>query len=763
MKNTETLHILLIEDNLTDVELVKRYLTRKFESFQLNNVDNETAYIAALKQNQYDIIISDYMLPTYTGMDALKYRNLHFPFLPFIIFTGSQNEPTAVECMKTGADDYVIKEHLDRMGISIKRAIQLKKIEKDKYQAEISLQYSAEYYHSLFSLSPAGLILEDAEGTILEANEAVLRISGYSRKELIGKNIRLLTPKEDEERIKKDLKRILAGQTIRQEVINVRKDGELQYAELIDTRIKLPDGSIGILSVNSDITERKKMEEELRKSNESYTMGQEAANIGSWDWDLTNDKICWSDQTFKQFGFKPGEVEPSRDLFDHLTHPDELEKVDRAMKQAIEENKAYDLKTKMFRKDGSEWIMHSIGKMFSDEKEGNRHFIGIQQDITEQVKTTHDLIRAKEKAEESDRLKSEFLANLSHEIRTPMNGIIGFSNLINQEDLSEEERKNYSNIVVNSSKQLLRIIDDILEISKLQTLKVKVFEEEVSLSDLMMELFSIYDLKARESGLHLYLKNSLSKEEGMVFTDENKLLKILGNLLENALKFTHKGKIELGVYRKEKKLEFYVKDTGIGIRKDMLEKIFDRFAQEEKEISQKTGGLGLGLSIARENAKLLGGSIRVESKKGKGAAFYVEIPYKAVYKNTSTQVKKSPKLVLVVEDEEVNYQFIEILLRKSNYPINIQHAINGIEALEFCKEHPETTLVLMDLKMPEMSGFISTQKIKSIHPQLPIIAQTAYSTEKDKERAYAAGCDAFISKPFRKEEFYKLIDNYLLQ
>ena len=762
MKTIET-DILLIEDNKADEELLTRALSKQLKSFEIDCVDNETDYIAALQQKQYNIIISDYLLPTYNGMSALKYRNTNFPLLPFIIVTGSLNETTAVECMIEGADDYIIKEHLDRLGMSIRRAIKVKNIEKEKLKTEESLHNSAEYYRNLFALSPAGLILEDAQGNIIEVNETVCRLSGYTKEELVGKNIRILAPEEDEERIWKDLKRILAGETLRQEVVNIRKDGKIQYAELIDARIKLPDGRMGILSVNNDITERKKMEDELRKSNESFSLAQEAGNIGSWDLDLINNKLFWSDQSFKQFGLLPGEVEPSRDLFDNFTHPDELNKIDRAINQAIAEKKGFDLKVKMFRKNGSKWILHSISKYIENKDGTTRRLIGIQQDITEQVKMTRELINAKEKAEESDRLKSEFLANLSHEIRTPMNGIMGFSNLINQEDLTADERKNYSNIVVNSSKQLLRIIDDILEISKLQTQQVKAMESEVLLTDLMMELFSIYDLKARESGLHLYLKNSLNPEESMVLTDESKLLKIMGNLLENALKFTYDGYVELGLQRLGKRLEFYVKDTGIGIRKEMMEKIFDRFSQEEKEISQKTGGLGLGLSIARENAKLLGGSIRVESEKGKGATFYVEIPYKATNKITKegkTQ-KKSSLIVLVVEDEEVNYQFIEILLRKSAYPIDVYHATNGLEAIDFCKNHPEIKLVLMDLKMPGMSGFEATEKIKQKRPDLPIIAQTAYSTEADHEKAEAAGCDAFISKPFSKVEFYKLIEEFL--
>jgi PAS domain S-box-containing protein len=763
--NKKNIHILLIEDNRADAALLKQTLQRQYKTFKMDCVENEAGFARAMQKKDYDIILSDYMLPSYSGMDALKYRNEHFPLIPFIIVTGSLNESIAVDCMKAGADDYIIKEHLDRLGMSIKRAIQGKQTEKEKIRAEQALQHSAEYYERLFALSPSGLILEDEKGNILDANEAILRLTGYSREELVGNHISMMAPVKDKKRIQQNIKHILSGETLRQEVINIGKGGKRQYAELIDTRIQLPNGRLGILSVNNDITERKRAEEALRQTNERLSLAQEVGKFGSWDWDIITGKRHWSDQAYLQFGLTPGEEEPSQELFDQFTHPEEKEKIKKAIEKAIENKETYDLKVRMFRKDGSQWIMHTVGKLFEDKAAGTKRMIGIQQDITEEVKITHELIRAKEKAEESDRLKSEFLANLSHEIRTPMNGIMGFSNLLTQDEISDEERKNYASIVTNSSKQLLRIIDDILEISKLQTHQVKAVETEVSLSDIMMELFSIYDLKARESGLHLYLKNELQGEEAMVFTDEGKLLKILGNLMENALKFTHAGQIDLGLYRIKNKLKFYVKDTGVGIRKEMIEKIFDRFSQEEKAISQKAGGLGLGLSIARENARLLGGSISVESEKGKGSTFMVEIPYKPVYKKVpSGKIKKQKNLsILVVEDEEVNYQYIEILLRKSPYPLEIYHATSGIEAIEFCQKHPEVKLVLMDLKMPGMNGFEASQKIKSFRPDLPILAQTAYSSEADQERAAEAGCDAFLSKPFKKEEFYHLIENFLIQ
>ncbi|MEN8249193.1 MAG: ATP-binding protein [Bacteroidota bacterium] len=253
---------------------------------------------------------------------------------------------------------------------------------------------------------------------------------------------------------------------------------------------------------------------------------------------------------------------------------------------------------------------------------------GIVLDTTEKKEIEQELINAKEKAEESDRLKSEFFDNMSHEVRTPLNGILGFSNFLKKPNVTDEQRVEYINIIQNSGHQLLQIIDDILEISKLGSNQTALLEEEVNVNDLLQELFSVFELKSIKNNIPLILKKGLPDTNSIIITDKTKLNRIVSNLLENAFKFTSDGYIEFGYKLEEGKLAIYVKDTGIGIRPEKQNIIFERFSQEEKELSQKVGGLGLGLSIAKEHAKLLGGSIRLNSEKGKGSTFYVTIPFK---------------------------------------------------------------------------------------------------------------------------------------
>ena len=284
-----------------------------------------------------------------------------------------------------------------------------------------------------------------------------------------------------------------------------------------------------------------------------------------------------------------------------------------------------------------------------------------------------------------------------------------------------------------------------------------------------MELFSVFDIKAKENQIPLYIKTELTDEQSTIFTDKSKLNKIVSNLLENSLKYTNKGSVNFGYKLINNKLEIFVKDTGIGINLEKQKIIFERFSQENEETSKSLGGLGLGLSIARENTELLGGEISVNSIKWQGSTFTVSIPYKPVNSNVEIDndknniIEAKPKYtILVAEDEEINYLFIEILVSKIfDQNCYILHAKDGLEAVEICNKRADIDFVLMDINMPNMNGFDATKGIRKLKPNLPIIAQTAYSSPEDKEKAFSAGCNAFISKPINIEELKSIIGHHL--
>ncbi len=394
--------------------------------------------------------------------------------------------------------------------------------------------------------------------------------------------------------------------------------------------------------------------------------------------------------------------------------------------------------------------------------------IAIIRDITERKVYEYNLKIAKEKAEESDRLKTAFLQNMSHEVRTPMNSIIGFSKMLEKPALSTEKRKSFTTIIINSTNQLLSIVTDILTISSIETKQENTNIDKVCINDIIIDLLSIFKNQASNQNISIYAKQHLTDKQSEIYTDRAKIIKILTNLLTNALKFTHCGSIEFGYTLVEMQniaslqLQFYVKDTGIGIPFDQREKIFECFHQADLSITRKYGGNGLGLSISKGFVELLGGEIWVESVPEKGSTFNFTIPYKPVNEieknKLHTQQKENFLTVLVAEDEEFNFLFVEEIL--IDMDLKLIHAKNGKEAVEICKSNPNINLILMDIKMPILDGNMAAQMIKEFRPTLPIIAQSAYALEHEIQK-YSGIFDDYLTKPLNQDELKQRLMKYL--
>ena len=626
----------------------------------------------------------------------------------------------------------------------------------------------------------------DANGLYTYASKIVEDILGYTPKEIVGKKYFYeLFHKDEKEKLKK-----IALDAFKQKKPflnfinrNVTKNGDVVWISTSGISILDYKGNlIGYRGSDSDISKRKQNEQELiyakekaEQSDERYQLAVAATNLGIWDWNLDLDTIYFSELWKAQIGYGEGELRNEFSTWQNHLHPDEYDEVHENLNNYIKNPEGQYVSEFRFRhKNGSYIWIHARAEVLKSKNGEVVRMFGSHRDISERKiaelklkEQNIELISAKERAEESDLLKTEFLNNMSHEIRTPMNGILGFSEMLSLPNLSSSKQGNFVKIIQSSSNQLLKIIDDILEISRLGTKQISLIEEEVNLNDLLLELFSIFDIKAKENRTPLYLKNGLSDKKSTILIDKTKLNKSLSNILENALKFTSSGFIEFGYTKKNGKLEIYIKDTGIGIEEDKHELIFERFSQAEKDLSKKMGGLGLGLTIAKENTELLGGSIQLDSEKGVGTTFFITIPYKPVFvsSNLNNEINIGSKtIILIVEDEEVNYLYLEALIKDfltASY--EIIHAKNGLEAVEIYKNEPDIDLVLMDLKMPEMNGYNATRQLKKINPFLPIVAQTAYSSKTDQEKAKLAGCDDFISKPIHRDTINQLLTKYLIK
>ncbi|OFY39015.1 MAG: hypothetical protein A2X18_05640 [Bacteroidetes bacterium GWF2_40_14] len=497
MPISQKLKILMVEDLQTDAELIKREITRSGIRFTSRIVETKEDYLNALQEFDPDIILSDFSLPTFDGMQAILLQQELANHVPFILVTGSINEETAVEVMKAGADDYVIKEHLTRLGAAIRAAIQKKEIIRLRIEADEKLRV----FSRAIEQSPSSIIITDAEGKIQFVNAKFTNFMQYSLDEVKGKTPRILNP----------------GHASKEEF----------------------EG-----------------------------MWETIKNRNTWHGEFNNRK-----------------------------------------------------------KDGTKFWENVIISPLLFHSGNISNFILIMEDITEKKKMIDDLVIAKEKAEENDRLKTAFLHNISHEIRTPMNAIVGFCDLLNDPELKPDEYKHYTEIITQSSHQLLSIITDIVNLSTIEAGQERIMANNLNVNSICSYVYEQFILKVEHKGIEISYNTSLPDNEATIISDETKLTQVLTNLLSNAVKFTNLGSIEFGYLFKNDTLEFYVTDSGIGIPEEKHDEIFKRFYQIDRSENRQYGGSGLGLSISKTYIELLGGKIWLTSEAGKGTTFYFNIPY----------------------------------------------------------------------------------------------------------------------------------------
>ncbi len=540
----------------------------------------------------------------------------------------------------------------------------------------------------------------------------------------------------------------------------------------------LPNNYVGIAFEN--ITERVNAQIQVDETNNRLKMAQLIGNVGSWELDFSNNKVTWSEQTYRIYEENPDTFEVNLEsIFSHYPPADQTT-VLAALNKTIEEQVDLNIEHEIITGNGNNRFVMETGRLiFSDENKPVK-LVGSVADITERKQNEEALSLAKEKAEESDRLKSAFLANMSHEIRTPMNGILGFADLLKKPGLTGDEQKYYIEIIKKSGNRMLNIINDIVDISKIESGLMKLHIEESNINEQFEYAYTFFKPEADAKGIKLSYRSILPPEEAIIRTDREKLYAILTNLVKNAIKYTNEGDIEFGFVSKGSanlsqdkwlsepvELQFYVKDTGIGVPKDRQAAIFDRFIQADITDLMARQGAGLGLAISRAYVEMLGGKIWVESEEGKGSTFYFTLPYIPEPALETIQQKSEPQekydtvrklKILIAEDDEVSELLIITYMKMFGNEIFV--ARTGVEAVDVCRDNPDIDLILMDMRMPEMSGYEATRRIRKFNQDVIIIAQTAYSLTGDREKAINAGCNNYITKPINKIKLRELVHKY---
>lgn len=625
-----------------------------------------------------------------------------------------------------------------------------KNIQELEYSRELFKTYSDSSFHAMF-LSQKGICIGQ--------NKIASQMFGYSLEEAIGKPGTDWIIPEHRELVANNMKDDFEEQY---RVWALRKDGTKFPCEIQAKLVDHAGDRVRVTSL-SDISKQYQVEEELKKSEDRYRSLIQDSETIMMIFEPAKGIILEVNQAACEFyGYAKDEfIGMNMFAINTLSRKEIL----KELKLNIDEKKnKFIFKHKISNGEIRDVEVNTTRMDWQGQKV---HF-SIIFDITDKIKADRDLIDAKEKAEESDRLKSAFLANMSHEIRTPMNAILGFSQLLNTPGLTSDDKHSYLSIINNTGNQLLNIIDDIINISRIEAGIIDLTELEFDLNRIVEDTYETIKVNAEMEKVDLSYSAELKDEKAIILGDKGKLSQILINLINNAVKFTKSGgSVKFGYSINENKLLFYVKDTGIGIEAKDQKIIFERFRQVEHK-GKVYGGTGIGLSIVSAFINKMGGKIWLESQIGEGTTFYFELPYKPVYTediepedvNHKYYLQKlNGKTILIAEDEDLNFLLMAEFFKDAN--VNILHAENGKEAVELFMSNEGISLVIMDLKMPVMSGYDATIKIKKIRPKVPVIAQTAYAMSTDRANALSVGCDDYIAKPIVFEEFIKLISKYI--
>jgi len=650
----------------------------------------------------------------------------------------------------------------------------------DRKRTESALRENEQKYRLLADNSADVIWTMDTDGRFTYCSPSIEKLRGYTAEEVLHMGMAdVLTPASFDsakEIMSRTLGLIRQGafksEAVAVELEQTCKDGSTVWTESMVRPILSESGLLtGFLGVTRNIDERRRSREILEQAEMKFRGLVEHAPDGVVLISAEGAFLYASPASCRMMGYEATEINNFRP--ESLTHPDDLAMVtENLVKLTIDPSFVPTIQYRFLHKNGSwVWIESTFSNMIQIPGVGG--IVINFRDITQRKQDEEELIRARYKAEESDRLKSAFLANVSHEIRTPMNAIVGFSEMLSDESISPNERKRYTSIIQNRSDDLMHIINDLLEISRIESGSFTVSYAPVLMNRFLDELYQEFAQKlknSKKSHLTLSIIKPLHEDASRILTDPHILKQVFSNLIDNAIKYTHQGTVEFGYNIPENgKFTCYVSDTGIGITEENQKIIFQHFRRGDFEGQQQYSGTGLGLSICKGNLKLLGGDITVESTPGKGSRFIFHFPYHpSMVKNEQTpdltpqplqngQAILPGRKILVTEDEETNMEFLKIILSKAGAVIT--ETYSGTQVRSLYNRLDDFDVALIDVRLPDASGWDIIREIKQIAPSLPVIAQTAYAMASDRQLSEKAGCNGFIPKPIRKDELLDMVRN----
>jgi len=754
--------ILHLEDSDLDAELLQSHLEKEGIDCTISRVFLKNEFINAIQVTQFDLILSDNTLPDFDGIDALRLAKKFQPDTPFIFLSGTLGEDVAIEAMRWGAADYILKQKIEKFGVTIKRVIEESRRKKELEEANRKIRENEERVRIGLSTVNIAVFHQDKELKYTWMYQPQLN---YKPEQVVGKTDYELLPREAAERITKIKRHVLkTNQRVRDEV-TVHWKGETFYFDLVVEPLFDSAGqTIGIIGASLDITEREKMLVALTESEEKFRSLFENAVLGLYRTAPSGEILMVNPALAQMLGYSSFKELKNRNLekegFETL-YPRARFKEEIESKGIIVGRESV-----WTKKNGEKIFVRESAKAIKDKSGKILYYEGTVEDITERKKIEEELIAAKEKAEEMDRLKSCFLSNMSHELRTPMIAIMGYSELL-QKEISDPEHLSMIEGIMDGATRLNTTLNSILELSKIEAGNAQI---AFSVQNIVDEV----EKKVRALQTIAYRKN-LSL--GFAATDKNIYSEInpdlFGNalfqLISNGIKFTKEGgvsvKVTTGQSHGKHVAIVKVKDTGIGISPSQHKKIFGEFVQASQGYSRGFEGSGIGLTIAMKSIQLMKGEITLESEPGKGTSFIISLPLKMNETQLQQEIKErrrtttieeppatSKKMpsILMVEDNISNRDVTKLFL-KDYFEIN--EAADGITALALASKK-QFDIVLMDINLGEgIDGIETMKRLRNIrgYQNIPVLAVTAYVMSGDKARLMNCGFDDYVPKPFTKE------------